>query len=258
MQVLRQNTHVPLGLSRLTNLQRLSIADPSSPLWEHEITWDGACGMVVVAALPHLTQLRHLALCCMPSMVAPPAALANATQLQSFFWLGGLGSQATTALPWGPWLSGLRRLSAPADVLACSLPELAAARQLDMVGVHAFPTHLATSEQCVRSRAANLALGWAVQQPYVRHIVLGATDADAAQLRSAMARMQYCRPALQDGGMRRYHTFLPDGLLATPAPVPLDAAGNPAFPNPSLVQLRCYSDEFQFERCLLDICARAP
>jgi hypothetical protein len=64
------------------------------------------------------------------------AALAGLRQLSTFHWLGA-GSRLPPAaqLPGGAWLGSLRHLVAPQALVARSLPALAAAQQLEHVGM---------------------------------------------------------------------------------------------------------------------------
>lgn len=245
--MVRRCAHVPPGLSRLTSLQRLCLlpeeAEPG------EWAWGGAPGQHVQAALLRLRRLRHLALAPMPGCMEPPPALAaGPAQLASFAWVtpGPLSSRSTAALPGGEWLAGLRRLAAPASMLARSLPALAAARSLCFLGVDAGPPG--------SSPVPPELLAWAAGLPMLRHCVLG--SADAAEGARAVAALRAARPLLIDCGAAAFHfpASMPPGVLGALPPA-LPAAAPAAGPSPQLpLAFKRYCPPFQYQRFLLCAC----
>ena len=129
-----ESVRLPANLSQLTWLESLTVVDEGELLQQ-----DPEHGALLRAALPWLTRLRYLTLDPMAGMDSPPAALAGLSRLHTFVWRG----EADAALPAGPWLGSLRRLAAPAHLLANSLHLLAAAPRLEHLfvsGGHGEPT----------------------------------------------------------------------------------------------------------------------
>ena len=128
---------LPANLSQLTWLESLTVDDEAELLQQ-----DPEHGALLRAALPHLTWLRHLTLHSVLELKSPPAALAGLSQLHTFIWLDRRAPPAAdAALPAGPWLGSLRRLAAPAHLLANSLHLLAAAPRLQHLFVSGADKH---------------------------------------------------------------------------------------------------------------------
>lgn len=165
--IVRHCHEFPSVLGSLTSLVRLCLLISEGGL---EPLPDQTPERTLAEALPRLQRLRHLALGPMPGCMRPRAALSGATQLQSFLWLENeVPSAPDAALPAGPWLAGLQRLSAPASVLANSLTALASAISLVFLGMDAF--WLADGN----STPAELVL-WAADLPQLQHFVLCSDD----------------------------------------------------------------------------------
>lgn len=238
---LRHCSQVPSGLSRLTSLARLAIVGHSWKQAEEDWEQPGPDpGLHVVAALPHLQRLRRLALSPMPGCWQPPAALAGATQLQSFFWMAAEGMSALLdeCLPPGSWLAGLQQLSGPADVLANSLPALVAARGLCVLGVEAFNAAVPAG-----------VLEWAGRLPALSRFVLGASAAEAAR---AADVLRGHRPGLLDCGV--HDVYSPLSLQASVWRALAARAASRAPVASLLLAFLCFTASFQLQRCLLRAC----
>ena len=123
---------LPSNLCQLTWLEALTLLDEDFDMQEE-------CIQNLLSALPRLTGLTYLALDSMVGFDSPPAALAGLSHLHTFVWLEAISTPgADAALPAGPWLGSLRRLAAPACLLANSLPVLAGAPRLEHLAVTNF------------------------------------------------------------------------------------------------------------------------
>ena len=178
---------LPDCLPQLTQLTALEIRyDPG----DHAV---GSESDVVEATLQQLSQLQHLALGPnIPGVDSPPAALAHLPALRSLYWRQGstqLDFPVLPALPGGTWLASLRCLVAPAHILACSLPALAAAQQLEILGV-----------ECRQGdEVATLAvIRWGARRPSLRHLLLQvAGPGMPLEVWGAVLEAQRCCPALR-------------------------------------------------------------
>jgi hypothetical protein len=119
---------MPDCLPRLTFLRSLTLMDED----------DGVDGEALEPVLWHLTRLTHLEVgTFLRQGMSPPAAVAGLSQLASLVWGDDLSDgPPDAALPAGPWLASLRRLSASAGLLLCSLPTLLKAPQLQILHMH--------------------------------------------------------------------------------------------------------------------------
>lgn len=125
------------------------------------------------AALPALTQLRHLAVSPVHPATPLPAALATMGCLHTLACVPPLllrgGSEATRGIVLPPLLQGaylpsLRHLAAPDTMVASSLLPLQAATQLESLGLFGFAQALTTEQQRL--------MQWAAAHPAVRHLAL--------------------------------------------------------------------------------------
>ena len=150
---------VPAELSRLTSLRSLAIELDDAP----EELDRGP----LPAALPHLRRLTYLSVAGDVRIPEPPAALACLTGLRSLQW-APRQSSAHAALPPGAWLADLTRLEARCELLAASLPALAAATQLQelLVARHTGPPNGTAVERVAR---------WAAGAASLRSIVFNGT-----------------------------------------------------------------------------------
>ena len=115
---------------------------------------------VLLAALPRLTQLTHLMLARFPDSIQLQGTLAAIPCLHSLWWL----VDSEQPLPPGPWLSSLRQLVASASVVMASVPALAAASQLELLGVRC--------QHAMYEIDLESVLWWAVQHPRLRRVVI--------------------------------------------------------------------------------------
>lgn len=146
---------LPSNLSELTWLEAFSLQNDDDQMQE-------GSSQTLLSALPQLTRLTYLALDSMKGLESPPAALAGLTHLHTFVWLDAISPQlegSDAALPGGPWLGSLRRLAAPAQLLANSLPLLAGPPRLEHLGVTSF--HRSAAATC---RLLRTALYWSSLQ----------------------------------------------------------------------------------------------
>ena len=150
---------VPSNLSQLTWLEAFSLFNAQHTLAE-------SADQTLLPALPRLTGLRHLALDRLLELDSPPAALAGLSQLQTFIWLDVKTPDADAVLPAGLWLRSLRRLAAPAGLLANSLPLLTAAPCLEHLVVTGF------AESAEAEAAAHRILRTALRWSSLRQLVL--------------------------------------------------------------------------------------
>ena len=167
-------TRAPRCLGRLTQLRSLHVSRPAGG-----DLFSSAEAQLLHAALPALQQLTHMGLeLVLPS---PPASLSCLCQLRSFGFLsyeeGNDPAGAPGQLPAGPWLAGLRRLAGTCSLLAASLPALAAASQLQELGL----LQVVGPEQ----QAAVSILQWAGGRPAMRRVRLERVCYSPASLRLA-------------------------------------------------------------------------
>ena len=186
----------PPGLSRLTALRWLGVEqDDTDPA----LDWDP-----LAEALPYLQRLTHLGVAGNVSVPHGPSALACLAGLRSLRWAlseSGPGE----ALPPGAWLAGVTRLEATSQVLAVSLPALAAATQLQELSVcPGADSILALALQAPQPLAMpamalqRLAL-WAAGAPSLRLLAFTAQPQLDFGAWSALLQLQAQRPALQIG-----------------------------------------------------------
>ncbi|KAL4421253.1 hypothetical protein ABPG75_010544 [Micractinium tetrahymenae] len=126
---------VPAGLSALTQLRSLRLQPiPCS---------DSAAA--VAAALPHLCQLTCLSLAYDSLPPALPAGLKDMPLQRLSISVSAeelLGSSGLPALPLGPWLSSIRWLGAPFEVLQSNMDALRAAPRLECLACLTQPSPL--------------------------------------------------------------------------------------------------------------------
>ena len=156
---LQGGNNLPANLSQLTWLESLTICDDNRML-----KGEPEPSAVLLAALPHLTGLTYLALDSMEGVDCPPGELAGLGRLHTFIWLDPNSPPADAVLPAGPWLGSLRRLAAPAHLLANSLPLLKAAPRLE---------HLAVTVPGQNGEPTLCILRSAVRWPSLRQLSLG-------------------------------------------------------------------------------------
>ena len=172
---------LPANLWQLTWLESLRVVDQMD-VWED----DPEQRAILLSALPHLARLRYVAVPLMPGLESLPAALAGLSQLHTFIWQYRGPQPADAALPVGPWLGSLRRLAAPAFVLANSLHLLEAAPRLQHLVV------TVVDEQptlCILLRAARF--------PSLLRLSLATSNKLPAVLYPAAFEAQRQRPSLR-------------------------------------------------------------
>ena len=114
---LRDHFCIPDNLPHLTWLEALSLIETSCTTAARALQ----ASSILLEALRRLTRLGHLALTSIAGVEIPLQELAGLSQLHTFVWLDGDPSTAADAvLPAGSWLGSLRRLGAPARLLANS------------------------------------------------------------------------------------------------------------------------------------------
>lgn len=183
----RLNTWMPLmpppaSLAALTALRTMQLAICGE---------EAADASELDAVLPHLQQLTHLSVA---SIEGVPAACASLPQLQHLFLLdfSKRGERAPQALP--PGLTGLRWLAARWDVLARSVPTLAAMPQLQRLYTTTPPDSRDAPEE-----AWWAFWGWAARHAPLQELCLEAehgapTPDDVA---CALRQLRRSRPALE-------------------------------------------------------------
>lgn len=173
-------SRVPSCLDRLTLLRSLHLTRTRGG--EH---FSDAEALVLNGALPALQHLTHLGLdLVLPS---PPASLASLRQLRSFCFLSyEEDSTDPGQLPAGPWLAGLGRLAGTCRLLLASLPDLAAATQLQELGM----LLVVDAEQ----QSAVSILQWAAGLPAMRRVRLQCWRWERSMRRAAEAAAQQLAP----------------------------------------------------------------
>lgn len=139
---LRQSTYLPPNLAQLTALSVLTIAC--------QLTGPGIAASnsgILEGALP---QMRRLACLVLPRV-----------------------DSGLHRLPAGDWLASLRRLTAPVQVVAVSLPVLSAATALQRIGLSA--------EQALEPAASAQVLRWAGGRPGLQALELQMPDRSATR-----------------------------------------------------------------------------
>ena len=153
---------VPSCLSALATLEALAVDGSQYSDFD-----DQTVALRLCDALPRLTRLTYLALDLeTPSPLAQLTALPN---LRSLYWGPSLRTGAIL-LPPGVWLSGLQALGAPLPLLACSLPVLCGAQQLEEVSVYGARRNVVQLLQLLR---------WAPRHRSLRRLLLGCNQLDA-------------------------------------------------------------------------------
>lgn len=168
----------PVCISRLSGLESLAIFGLGGRVGEEAEQY-------LLAAVVPLTQLTSLLLWGVrtPSL----SALQGLRQLQQLqLYYSELDSDVQQ-LPDGPWLGGLSSLAAEAPVLACSLPSLAAATQLEELEVYSF------ADADSGTRCALLQWAGSTAAPLRRLIV----DGLPASSRDAAAAAMQAKPGLR-------------------------------------------------------------
>ncbi|KAL4447719.1 hypothetical protein ABPG75_004938 [Micractinium tetrahymenae] len=181
---------LPASLSQLPFLEALSIDDQGGLMDQSENEPASALAM----ALPCLTQLTQLALLAAtpggseharraveasPLMPHLLAALPGRSRLQSL--LLAAGAPAGAQLP--PGLAALHELAAPAALLGRTLPAVAAATSLQLVGVYA----------CNDATALPAILRWAVRLPALNVLLLeaGRPYAEEVERAALLAHLEW-------------------------------------------------------------------
>lgn len=188
---LRDHFCIPDNLSQLTWLEALSLIETSCTTTARALQ----ASSILLEALPRLTRLGHLALTSIAGVDSPPLELAGLGRLHTFVWLDGDPSTpADAVLPAGPWLGSMRRMGAPAHLLANSSHLLGGAPCLEHLAVivdseHAEPAH---TQDILRS---------AVYWPSLRKLSLASTSREGggelpAALVAAAFQAQCDRPSL--------------------------------------------------------------
>lgn len=174
-----QVSHVPACLPRLSLLEALFVIEPFKG---EDVVW---------AALPRLQRLRALLLS-LPEGPDVSSQLASLTSLRSLALL----EDTPGHLPAGPWLSSLQRLYVTANMCMASLPALAAAPRLELLGVD-FSSPNAGPDLDGSQAAPTLAA--ALCLPALRRLaVLGLDDLfDQGSIAQAFEVARLYRPALR-------------------------------------------------------------
>lgn len=122
----------------------------------------------------------------------PPPSIAGLARLQRVCFLPG-DFFPLEALPTGPWTSSLRQLGASYRILLLSGPLLAAATQLEQLGV------LEADSSTEPGEARERFWRWCAEHPPLQqlHIELNYSDAVPTPLLLAINELQGARPALQ-------------------------------------------------------------
>lgn len=172
---------VPACLSQMSRLEALSLTNPT-----------GSVG-TLTAALPRLQHLTGLML----SVITGPellAQLASHTNLHSLAWVESNSGH----LPVGPWLSSLRRLAAPSDMLAASLLALAASTRLEFLGF--FDSYLGDFLKTPQATATWTVVGGL---PALRRLAVHAIDVYDAEssMGQAFVDVVHHNPALHFEGL---------------------------------------------------------
>lgn len=193
--------HVPACLPQLTQLTALAVSD-----WPSDMCISEPAAAVILEGLSRFKKLQHLALGPnIPGFGRPPAALAGVLGLHTLCWPNRFESfyPRQPALPGGPWLASLQRLVAPAAILASSLPALAAAQQLECLGVERVGPQKAEDAFMGEGGALEGAphvlavIGWAAHHPSLRLLLLEAVSGGLpVELCDAVLEAQRRRPDL--------------------------------------------------------------
>ena len=172
---------LPAELSCLTSLRSLAIEVDEAP---EELDWGP-----LPAALPHLQRLTHLCIGRVVSLTQPPAVLTCLTGLRSLRW-APFQTAPGAALPPGAWLAGVTRLEARCELLAASLPTLAAASLLqELLVAHEYPGP-------PNGSAVERVARWAVGAPSLRHLFFCGAPQLPSMGWQALLRLQAQRPEL--------------------------------------------------------------
>ena len=149
---------LPGCLTCLTQLRDLRVYSWNEGMAAHE-----AAGLA--GALPSLQQLTRLDVYIEHEV--PTAALTALTNLQTLWW-ESMPVSGTSALPPGAWVRGLRTLLLSASLAAASLSVLAAATQLERLGIRG---HILSEQPPLPAIVA-----FAAERPSLRLLVLFYTD----------------------------------------------------------------------------------
>ncbi|KAL4421356.1 hypothetical protein ABPG75_010647 [Micractinium tetrahymenae] len=177
---------LPAGLGELRSLQGFTLLVqqgfrlPEEPL-------EGQAAGALCSALPRWTALTSLELTPLPGLMGPPHTGGVLQRLRSFAWRRGFDEDLAELPPAGPWLSNLQQLTAQPMLLARSLQQLGAARQLVELHIAGCGPEAAAGSAAVLRCAAGL--------PALRRMVLDAGSLPREAV-AAVLELQRRRPAL--------------------------------------------------------------